>query len=239
MRRFVILTTPRTGSTHLAALLDSHPSIRCYPALFAKVVDARRWVSGIGDEYAAPESRLRDPLRFLDTVEALTKDVEALGWKLMISQDWRYELLSRLIAERSYRVIFLYRENLLAKFSSQKLAEMTGQGWAERGHKIIRETLRFEPDEFSGYVEKVTRQYDRARKALRRLECPFLEVEYRDLTNDRTHEKLTDFLGFPYCELTSPNLKRNTTRVTERFSNPETVQRFLETHDLSNWGEEH
>jgi LPS sulfotransferase NodH len=119
MRRFVVLTTPRTGSTHLAALLDSHPSIRCYPALFAKVVDVRKWVSGIGDEYADPEFRFRQALRFLDTTEALTIDAAAVGWKLMISQDWRYELLSRLVAERSYQVIFLYRENLLAKFSSQ------------------------------------------------------------------------------------------------------------------------
>jgi LPS sulfotransferase NodH len=239
MRRFVVLTTPRTGSTHLAALLDSHPSIRCYPALFAKVVDVRKWVSGIGDEYADPEFRFRQALRFLDTTEALTIDAAAVGWKLMISQDWRYELLSRLVAERSYQVIFLYRENLLAKFSSQMLAQKTGQGWAEQGHRIIRETLHFEPEEFSGYIERVTRQYDRARKAMKRLGCRFLEVEYRDLADDRTHKRLTEFLGFPYCELTSPNLKRNKSRVTERFDNPDEVRRFLELRNLSMWAEEH
>lgn len=66
-RRFVILTTGRTGSELLVSLLDSHPRIRCASEILK---DARASPS----QYVAARSAM-----------AKIRGADAFGWKLLIS----------------------------------------------------------------------------------------------------------------------------------------------------------
>ena len=68
--RFAIVGNPRTGSSHLVSLLDSHPDIACWDD---EILDA-------GEEF--DRSGFNDPRDFL-VQRVFWVDAEAVGFKLL------------------------------------------------------------------------------------------------------------------------------------------------------------
>jgi LPS sulfotransferase NodH len=202
------------------------------------VLDLQDSVPGISKRFLDAAYRLQNPIEFLDEVEALTANTNLVGFKLWISQDRYFILLRRLVTERGTKVLLLLRQNLLAKFSSAKLAKKTGQGRVTGEEEIIRETVFFDSDEFAEYLRRMTRQYERAKQQLNKLGCDWFELEYEQLTSLTVKGRLAEFLGVPDAPLVSPHRKRNTSRIIERFSNTDDVLRFLQSYDLSSWEKE-
>jgi hypothetical protein len=213
--------------------------MHCYGELFRGKFELKKFVPGIDDRYLDPDYRRNHALEYLDAVEALTGDVSVLGFKLMINQDPKLNLMRRLVAERGFQVILLYRENLLAQFASEMLAKKTGQGAAVQGQTIIRETVPFDEKRFLAHAGSVTRNYEKARNALRQLDSAYLELEYLQLADNALPSRIADFLGVPAQTLESPNRKRSTSRIIERFDDPEEVRGFLEDRGLGRWVEEY
>jgi hypothetical protein len=238
VRRFVILATLRTGSNYLCGLLNSHPDIRCYTALLSSRFDVQHNAPGIDERYADLDYRRAHAFDYIETIETATPDVPVMGFKLMLVQDRRLRLLRRLAVERSYNVLLLSRDNLLAKFASAHLARKTGQGVALQGQAVARDTVHFDGASFLDYTRGVEKRYRKARRVLRQLNRPFLKLEYCQLGDETLHERMTDFLGLAYVPLSSRHKKRNPSRIIERFDNPAEVRRFLERHELLHWAEE-
>jgi LPS sulfotransferase NodH len=239
MQRFLILATKRTGSNHLVALLRSHPDVQCHGEILRRKFDVEKSAPGIDRRFLDPDYRRRHGLAYVDAIEAATRGVSVVGVKLMINHDPSLALTRRLIEERGFKVMLLRRENLLAQYASEKLAEKTGQGTVLKDQAVIRDRVHFDGDRFARFAEGMMRRYETARRALDRIECRYLELEYRELGASALQGRIAHFLGIQGRPLASSHRKRGTQSIVERFDNPEEVRAFLKERFLMEWTEEH
>jgi hypothetical protein len=109
--RFAIVGNPRTGSSHLVSLLDSHPDIAC-------------WDDEIFDlNEAFDRSDHKRPSDFL-LQQVFAVKAEAVGFKLLrdaflhVGNAWHW------IKELNLSLIHTYRANVLDSYISYKLASI-------------------------------------------------------------------------------------------------------------------
>jgi LPS sulfotransferase NodH len=203
---FVVFTSPRTGSSWLIDLLDSHPQIAAYAELFLP-----------GDR-TAPDYGSRDLPRFEATLEerrritriparlaylrrvfAPRDGVGAAGFKLMYGHpDVHTGVLAYLGARRA-RVVHLVRQNALEQLVSWETSVARGQFRAHSGEHVTELTVHLDmatlPERLAGSQLRV----ERARKTLRRYRLPSLEVTYEQLRQEPGRElgRIAELLGVP------------------------------------------
>src|SRR4051812_26319508 len=109
--RFVILTTARTGSTHLASLLDSHPQLVCGHELFNPE-----------DRYPGlySQSGIPDVLAYLEHVGRLQPTGTHWGFKLPWGSISAYPAALDTLAIPSLKVVLLTRRDRIAQYCSVK-----------------------------------------------------------------------------------------------------------------------
>lgn len=127
MKRFVILGLPRSGTTYLATLLDSHPDLCCAGELFnpyAVITHAN------DPSDAAVFGRDARPVRAAaDFFEKTAQSgVKAGGFKFMIGHN--INVLQWLAKQPDIRIIYIRRHNKLAQVASLMKAAQT-QEWAK------------------------------------------------------------------------------------------------------------
>jgi LPS sulfotransferase NodH len=123
IRPFIVLTSPRTGSTHLISMLGQHPRIAVYMEPFNGALRSRSEVRG-----RTVKDR-EDGAEFARYLFAHPDAPAAVGFKLMyqharrgaIATVWPY-----LAKEPRLVVIDLVRDNLLEVIVSHRLAEVSG-----------------------------------------------------------------------------------------------------------------
>src|SRR5204863_4584463 len=127
---FVIIASPRTGSTHLTALLHKHSDIICHGELFHPKMKnpLKRWQSsdqvpnGVNEMV---ELRKSDPKKFLRLVFSNDHGGKHVGFKIFNGHN--NEILDELIADTSVKKVVLFRPNLLAVYSSSQIAHRIGE----------------------------------------------------------------------------------------------------------------
>ena len=133
-KRFVILATPRTGSSHLVELLNSHPQASCLGELFNPKGTVLREL-GMRNKKVMTEVG-QTPLEFLDRVIEQLEEREGckpcFGFKMMLHHDPR--MIDYVLDDPGWTVIVLERENLLGQWTSMALAKKTGR-WDTGGGK--------------------------------------------------------------------------------------------------------
>src|SRR5690606_15159424 len=123
--------------------------------------------------------------------------------------------------------------------SSHKIARATGQGTAGRFSEALTTTVEFEPKEFERFVAARAAAYRQAREELQRATQPWLEVEYLEAARPEGRRRIVEFIGAdPSFEIEVPTKKRNTSRIVDRFTNPDEVMGYLEQHGLQHWASE-
>ena len=239
-QRYVILSTPRSGSSHLVRALEAHPHVACLGELFNLNGGALRNL-GIHSQ-GLVDRAAEDPLGYLhELIELWSKRAEAkpvFGFKMMLHHDPR--VIDHLVGSLEWKVILLRRDNALAQWSSLRLAKMTGE-WSSKGRKRRAakgipepETplIRFKPQAFEAFVDRIDGRYEEARR--RMANHSLFEVTTEAI--DDCRDEILAFLGVdpklaPLVE--TAGQRQNPSSLEERFSNRDDVNRYAREHGLA------
>ena len=200
---FVVLTFPRSGSTWLMNMLDSHPEVVAYDELFLggegvqPQADDQLDFATYLEHVPQATRRFRVPHRisYLRSVFRERPGTRAVGFKLIYGQVTANPGLLQYFAVRRVRAIHLVRANLLDAVISYEAARETGVFHRRRGEPAPHGTVRLDADgirERLGYMEWAVA---RGRVWLERFRLPRVEVAYEELIG-RRDETLGTLLRF-------------------------------------------
>lgn len=125
VNKFLIIGLPRSGTTYLATLLNSHKDIECSGELFNPY-----GIIGIGESDNSFESvakRDAKPHKFFSDFFSKNTNAKALGFKFMIGHN--ADILKSIHKYPNISIIYVLRRNKLAQISSLLTALKT-KAWA-------------------------------------------------------------------------------------------------------------
>ncbi len=244
--RFFIIGLPRSGSTYLMDLLNSHPGILCAGELFnpseAIGYDGNdKPTSGFTGRETDPEKlvyRNREPVAWLRQYfdGHHDSDLQAIGVKYMISQN--VGLLQNLHLFPGARIVYLYRPNKLAQVSSFMRAIQT-KVWAQRDvtvDKPVRARMKLNLQRFFQLWHEFDTYDMLFQSYLETLPQNILRIEYADMFAPGFAARLQDFLGVtPETGLQAGLVKQNAPVIGDRFVNSAEVERLLTRLDRADW----
>ncbi len=244
--RFVIIASPRTGSSHLVNMLGGHPEIFCNGNVFHP---KHVWVfwpdSDLGREVKAELLRLRntDPMALLERVFATNYGRPHVGFKIFEGQN--DEILQKLIGDEAVRKIVLYRKNVLANYSSKIVARKTDKFNAREGEQGGEVTkIQFVPGKFVSFHARYNAFYRGVIDRLNQNRQHFHLIDYDEINDPSLLAALTTFIGADpsresvELDQDKRHVKQNPSDICSRFSNPEEVRDFLVEHGLLHWAHE-
>jgi hypothetical protein len=238
--QFLIVAAPRTGSTHLRLLLNSHPSVCCHGEVFRDFRIELGSFVGLAPHTPSP---LRDRLaaaRHADPGEFLMRDVlypgrmSAVGAKILYG-DFAVErwagLRERVLAERQVRVVHLMRRNRLKRFLSQYVVERVTKTTLALSTRQVPSVgrIRVPVPELLADVAAVEAEERRFRDVFsgHRL----VEIHYEDVASPPTSldalDGLQQFLGVEPTTLASPTQKILSERIEDVIENVAEVEAAL------------
>lgn len=201
-RRFIVLTTQRTGSSWLMDRINSVPGGEGHMELFYHLPRREPPRAGCNDypRFVEIGTRFgRRPRAVFDYLDRLYSRPGAVGFKLMYSQLRQYPETLAYIVRRRLHIVHLRRRNHLDVVLSECLARKTGRFHATTGEGYQQKGV-IEVD--AADVAKRVRRLDRKHKAmstlLRLLPNPVFEVAYEDLCESgASFLELCGFIGLP------------------------------------------
>lgn len=218
MSHFILLTTPRSGSTWLGSLLDDHPDITMYGELFLPHdVPAKYQVLRQNDPQKffrfRETSRLRRPKVTTAYLDHVFKEAEkSVGFKLMAYPLLTHPEIIFYCKKHKIRLLHLTR-NTQDRVLSYAIAELEnnfhnlGQD-IDKKNKITLSVKR---------VKKLYKKQTILSKALRliinNISHLSLSIEYDELLQNKadTLQKIYDFLNVP-AHTPNSHLQKNLTR---------------------------
>lgn len=262
----MIVSKQRSGTNHFVSLLQSHPQIACFGEIFRDGYKVSEFIGRGFEHYASIDTRTTDPNRFLDDLEGFVKsetyvkfsallssgtldevsyqhyasyvnsDIDVTGFKVFPNQ---FLSVPQIAQRTGLQIIRLVRPNLLATYSSSRLAKLTGQGTVTIDQEVRRAKLDFDAKDFERFIAFQASMDDDVNKVLKTISSDrVFDMEYADLGSETALENLLAFLGVEARPMTSLSQKRNPSKTTERFNDPDTVMAYLERHQLTAWVEE-
>jgi len=238
-QRYVILSTPRSGSSHLVQALETHPQVACLGEIFNLHGGAMRKL-GIMSKRTLDKAS-NEPLVYLnELMAAWEKRPQAkpvFGFKMMLHHDPR--VIDHLLSDPSWKMILLRRDNVLAQWSSLQIAKITGE-WGSKGKKKraaagIPEPqtppIEFKSRVFEAYCDRLDARYD----SIKRRVAKHSLFEVTTETIDARRDEILEFLGVD-SQLAPPapgrGERQNSTSLEDRFSNSDEVLDYAMTHGL-------
>lgn len=214
--RFLLTCPARTGSTMLISYLQSHPQICAHGEVLAP--DGPLDFYGVNYRMDPPlegvlmRIRDRDPVAFLHDFVWQAGDRRAAGFKgkyeELLHTRWA-PVLEALQGDTEVLVIHLAREDLLARYLSQRLAQARGFYNLRGGQAPAALRVRLEPRECEEDFTRTQRRRERFRRLLAGHRV--LEVTYEDLvaSPEEVLGRVQEFLGVEPRELTTPTRRLN------------------------------
>lgn len=194
-QRFVIVSCPRTGSTHLVDYLEAIDGVRCLSEVFNERMVLLRHHQPVDPRLEEMGVRNSDPLGFLAHLEREVGDCGWFGFKLFPNQN--LPLLQQLCADRRWRKIFLWRDNLVEQYLSFLLAaaHFGRKEWGRvpDGSKFSAPTADLVRD-----IHIIENNYQVIEKALSHADpAGVFALEYEELGDAGVMHRLLQFLGLP------------------------------------------
>ncbi len=237
MIKYILLSTPRSGSNHLAHLLASHPNVMSYGEPFqpnfllgnpTKTPFENYFIHILYQRY-----REKFPIFFIKNIifRNYPSSIYAAGFKIFydhaenkdLSIVWKY-----LKSIEDLRIIHLKRKNLLKSLVSFYIAKKTGEFISfqnSRAKSTIQ--LSITPEECLEYFHKI--EHWRKKYELFFSDKKIHTIYYEDLIANQHQEvqNLELFLSIPATRLSS-NLKRQNTRLlSDIITNYTSLQRYF------------
>jgi len=232
--RVVILGHGRTGSTLLCNMLAGVGDSIVDFELFHRTEIQYR--SGKVLDAEAISERDADPVAWLERYhrDCRRRGYGLTGFKIFAHHDAR--VIEHVVADVETRLVILGRRNLLAQYSSQRIAEQTGEWAAPKGRKPKQATIPFDPTDFEKFEKTVGMLDARLDQILGERRTEALVLDYSDLATSGTSERLSEHLEHEVPQDSEYALnKQNPSRVIDRFSYPAIVLAYLERRGLGAW----
>lgn len=218
--RFVVLSTPRSGTTHLVAMLNRAGSVLMHEEIFHRDL----WPA-LREESAELRDIQPPSLQAIAYAEGVLSECPAgkshVGFKMWQSQS--PEACRHVLREPKIRKIILERENRLASYASLQKALHTGVWNVSRqdspGEEYAAETVRFHADEF---VEHVKRQDEVFRYYRDQSRGQTLHISYAGLIAGSDHGRCVGFLDLRTSD-------REPAGEYRRLNAPDILSRFAES----------
>ena len=255
MKKFVVMSTMRSGTTWLISLLDSHEQITCAGEMLHSDLRQCEHITyhkefSLGYFFKdRPEKReiakynQRQVLfEYLDWFYASIGDSSALGFKLMLNHIYRFPEIMEYIQERNVKVILLLRTNLVDRLISHALKSTSKSQQEMTAIEKIRSFLRgykFARKNSSGQLILNLRDsmrklstYENENAALMNYaaKCETEVIYYQDLVDNKDDclRIVFPFLDVNPLELTSPRKKIRTKKINEIVKNYSELSKRLE-----------
>jgi LPS sulfotransferase NodH len=241
MTRFVVIATPRSGSTWVIDTLNNHPHVVAYGELFLPRGDGtppfgRRdlpYFSSYASERGArgPLGRLSLRTQYLDVLFGASSAENVIGCKLMYSQAIQNPTLFPHFIRKRVRLIHLVRRNALDVILSRATADARGMYHAEADDAIQAVAVELDASRLVRIFTHKERAMSSMRFLLSHMTLPYLEIQYEEIAADAsTFQKVFGFLGVDPSRggPTSSLRKLNTTPRSELIANYPAVERALE-----------
>jgi len=217
MKNFVVIAAGRSGSTLLVNYLNSHADVLCHHEPFNQHgwhPDIRGYASSLDALNHITNKGLKIPVskRFMSTLRSL---LNLSGNKLI--QPWKFlktttisgfkitwgqsvpmiqEMKQWLEENKETKVIFLSREDLLARYVSYVAAEKTGVWHANEG---ISSSFSFDLDieKYRSFLKGVHIESELLKKMLDAVGNELIMVSYEELKSSplETTNKIFNFIG--------------------------------------------
>jgi len=238
MKKFIILSYKRSGSTMLYTLLQSHPDIRCHGELFLKEKEKKDTLFHLyRNNSLIAKFLFHSPLRsyiigkYLKDIFQERDEEKAIGFKLMYGQARDFPYILYWIKRHRVKILHLHRRNILKTCLSVKLALQRGRGHSKK----ILPTKKITIDEnmILGELTSIARRL-KFMDWFCSLYFPhlsYIDIYYEDFLSDMEAncKKLLNFLGIKSDIFLKTELKKlNPNSVIDIVENYEKLVKALE-----------
>jgi hypothetical protein len=210
--RFAIVGNPRTGSSHLVSLLDSHPDVACWDD---EIFD-------IGEAF--DKSGLAEPRDFL-VHKVFNVDALAVGFKLLWDAMERTPNVWLLLKTLGVKLVHTRRKNLLDSFISYRLATINKAFTCWYGEYKVT-TFGADPQDCLDWFEMAERCDEVIRCQAQTASIPRLEVEYKELCDGQ--DRILEFLDASPLRLTSRLKKQRKGTQSDAITNYKELKLYFE-----------
>ncbi|RPI22787.1 MAG: hypothetical protein EHM70_23335 [Chloroflexota bacterium] len=202
-KKFVVLTSQRSGSTWLISVLNQIEGVSAYGELFLRRKSARsenQWDT----DFARPRfvetefpNLMKRPLTTFAYLNDLYHKPGAVGFKLMYSHMAKHPELLAYFMLRRIRVVHLVRHNCLDVLISRAVKRKMNRAHVIAGQPEAGEVqVEMNPESLIRRLDTRTKKMMNARKMLKWSGLPSIEVGYEDLTRDGTaFQNICNFLS--------------------------------------------
>jgi len=224
--RFVLFSRGRTGSKLLVQLLNSHPAVRCE----GEVLNGFFW-GAIGQRLLLPLCK-RQPLPLL-YYRAARSGAQAWGCKLFANQCSQPRQVVTGLARRDWRIVHLWRRDLLSQALSLEVARATGRWHRQLNRPEGATGVVLDPEAVRLSVAEMLVQHERYQQLLQGI--PHREVIYEDhladpLRRDHAMRELLAWLGLPDAPLTTTLATTWEQPYCELVTNYAEIEHHLQRH---------
>ena len=236
--QYAILCHARTGSNYLVQALAQQPQITAHNELFHERTVYRADTTHTDDRTLT--RRNADPIAYLQHT-LHTSATPVTGFKHLLFYD---ETITDYIVSGEMHLILLERENVLAQYSSLKIAHQTGQWTLTSDQKPAPvQPIPWDEADFETYRQQYQTTYQRLRERLAARSAPGLHVYYRHLFTSRQIQTIQTFLGVDDAisasiDDSTTTRQQNTSQITERFAEPQAVREYLTRTGRTAWTHE-
>lgn len=232
--RFLIIGLPRSGTTYLMTLLNSHPDVYCSGEQFNPYA-----IVGLGDDARSDRGAIvqrdRDPVRHFEAFFARNRSrADCVGLKYMIGHT--ATILDHLSATPDIKILHVHRENRLAQAASYAKAIKT-KIWAQsRDQEFSRAKLGISPHYFKQLIDEAKTQDKLFQHFVRQLPNPILSIEYVGMFAGEFHGCVCDFLGIHRHPGLRSNLgKQGNDSIIDRFENRDEIASYFSAIGHESW----
>lgn len=229
--KFVVLTSPRSGSNFLMSQICSHKQAHIFGELFNPTNVLAAYYGWPFPLYKKENKsffmnyRNDKPIEFLDKYiyRKYDKRIKVVGFKLFYDHRSNEEVWDYLLSN-NIKIIHLIRTNFLDSYVSLLIAQKNSI-W--KSTKKINKNIIVNVD-----VEKMLRYFrsieDNIMENTRFFKnSDILEVSYDDLFTEKTIKDVLDFLNLEFQNLQSDYIKQNSPEISEKIENFEEVKEAL------------
>lgn len=215
--KYVMVSTSRTGSTLIMALLNNHDQIICDGEIFKNL-------NGKSCRQVWNNFFNHRP-----------KQTQQIGFKLFYShpRDEDKSVWDIIKNDKDIKIIHLMRKNILRIYLSQRIGIKTKR-WTEnvnRPHNIDIDSKKvaLDAEECETAFNKIT-NYQNNAKALFK-DHPYMELYYEDVVKDQDSEltRIFEFLKVDNMEVKANNKKQNPEGLDELITNYEELKTKFNT----------
>jgi hypothetical protein len=238
---FVIFGAARTGSSHLTQLLNGQKDILCHGGIFLsrnRNLYLRWPKKDLTAELAAELKNLREraPIEFMRRVLDRNYECASVGFKFFGHHN--PEILPTLLSDTSLRKILLFRQNVLAIYTSRLVSKATGR-YGLRHDDVRTEPPRitFKGKQFLEFKNKYLSFCHSVIEELNRTGQNYFLMRYEDMNDPSMLGDAIAFLGIKPKRLkyTSNLVKENSPNILSRLANPDEALAFLREQGVAHW----